>query len=259
MQSQLLNTLILSLIVAISFSIVSFIVSLALRRSDIADTFWGLGFITILVATFIANRNYQLNNIILNSLIMLWGIRLSLHIFSRNLNKVEDARYVEMKKNWGKNFYLLSYLKIFLLQSMLMLIISVPIIISNSVNSYINFTSFLGIVIWIIGFLFESLGDKQLKDFLNNKENKGKIMTTGLWKYTRHPNYFGEVTMWWGIFIISINSGYWWLGFLGPLTISFLILKVSGIPMAEKHFEGKNEWEEYKNKTSAFLPMIPKN
>lgn len=259
MENQLLQTLIICFIAALSFSIICFIISLALKRSDIADTFWGIGFIIIVISSFFVNHNLQLSNLVINTLVILWGTRLSYHIFSRNLKKDEDIRYIEMQKNWGKNFYIMSYLQIFLLQSILMYIISLPIIIVNSTNGSTNYLIFLGIIIWILGFFFESVGDKQLKDFIKNPDNKGKIMTSGLWRYTRHPNYFGEVTMWWGIFLISINYGYWWLGMVGPVTISFLILKVSGIPMTEKHFEGKPGWEEYKNKTSAFLPMVPKN
>lgn len=258
MGNQLLQTLVICLISALSFSIICFIISLILKRSDIADTFWGIGFIIIVISSFFTNRNLQLSNLIINTLVILWGVRLSYHIFSRNLKKEEDIRYIEMKKSWGKNFYIMSYLQIFLLQSLLMYIIALPIIISNSNIGNINFVTFLGFIVWLLGFIFESVGDWQLKNFIKKPENKGKIMTFGLWKYTRHPNYFGEVTMWWGIFLISINSGNWWLGILGPTTISFLILRVSGIPMTEKHFEGKLGWEEYKNKTSAFLPMIPK-
>jgi steroid 5-alpha reductase family enzyme len=114
------------------------------------------------------------------------------------------------------------------------------------------------VCVWVIGFFFESVGDAQLSRFIKDPANKGKLMQSGLWKYTRHPNYFGEVTQWWGLWIIALSVSYGWLGIIGPLTITTLILKVSGIPLLEKSMEGNPEFQEYKKRTSVFFPLPPK-
>lgn len=136
-----------------------------------------------------------------------------------------------------------------------MLLIVSPVLFINSLPlGYASILLPIGFVVWMIGFTFESVGDKQLKEFIANPENKGKIMDQGLWAYSRHPNYFGEVTQWWGLFIIALSVPFGIWSIIGPLTITFLILKVSGVPMLEKSFVGKPGWEEYKKKTSVFIP-----
>jgi steroid 5-alpha reductase family enzyme len=111
----------------------------------------------------------------------------------------------------------------------------------------------VGVLVWLVGFYFEAVGDWQLKKFIKNPENKGKIMQSGLWAYSRHPNYFGEVTMWWGIWLLNFSQNWWTV--VGPMTITFLILKVSGVPLLEKKYEGNKEFEDYKKRTSIFLPL----
>jgi steroid 5-alpha reductase family enzyme len=137
-----------------------------------------------------------------------------------------------------------------------MLVVSPVLFINTSAVSEITYYLYAGIIIWLTGFIFESLGDAQLKKFIQNPENRGKIMDKGLWAYTRHPNYFGEVTQWWGLYVIALSVPYGMWSIIGPLTITFLILKVSGIPMLEKSFIGRPGWEEYKAKTSGFIPWF---
>jgi steroid 5-alpha reductase family enzyme len=127
--------------------------------------------------------------------------------------------------------------------------------ILGSKNS-LEWFNFIGIIVWLIGFYFEATADKQLKEFIKNPKNKGKIMQSGLWAYSRHPNYFGEVTMWWGIWLLNLNPNWWTI--LGPLTITFLILKVSGVPLLEKKYQGNSEFEDYKKRVSVFIPWKPK-
>jgi steroid 5-alpha reductase family enzyme len=148
---------------------------------------------------------------------------------------------------------------VFLLQGVFMLLITVPLVIANTYDAgQLGVLDAVGVLVWGVGFFFEALGDYQLTQFLRDPANRGKIMRYGLWKYTRHPNYFGEVTQWWGVFLVVLSVANGWMGIIGPLTISTLILKISGIPMLERPFEGKPEWEEYKKRTSVFFPMPPK-
>ena len=151
-----------------------------------------------------------------------------------------------------------------MLQGLLAVVIAAPVLVAHhdSNDSLLNeniWLTVIGSTVWWVGFLFESIGDWQLTKFIGNKKNKGKVMTTGLWKYTRHPNYFGEVTMWWGLWLIvaPLNGGI--TAIISPLTITFLLLKVSGIPMLEKKYEKKKAFQAYKKKTSAFFPLPPKS
>lgn len=235
-----------------------FIVSLIKKRNDVADIGWGIGFVIIsLISLFLSN--FYFINIVVFILVLIWAFRLSLYIYIRNRNKKEDYRYKEMSKSWGKYFYIISFLQVFLLQGLFMIMVSTPIIINVFHNKLFNIYFFvLGIIFWIIGFLFETISDIQLYNFTKDKNNKGRILKSGLWKYSRHPNYFGEVLLWWGIFFISFYYPYQLIGIIGPITITFLILKVSGIPLLEKKFEGIEEFEEYKKRTSVFFPMPEK-
>jgi steroid 5-alpha reductase family enzyme len=153
-----------------------------------------------------------------------------------------------------------AYLKVFMLQGLLMLLVATPIIWVNlHPVSEFGVLGALGLLVWVSGFLFESIADYQLARFKQDPRNRGQIIQTGLWAYSRHPNYFGEVLLWWGIGLLALSSPYGWVGLLGPATITFLILKVSGVPMLEKHMEGKASFREYQRRVSFFLPLPPKS
>jgi steroid 5-alpha reductase family enzyme len=230
-----------------------FAISIIIKRNDVADFAWGLGFVALAWLSFILSP-FSWLGIISNLLITIWGLRLAFHIFQRLKNKPEDPRYANWRKTW-KHFYLQSFFQVFFIQGGLLYLISVSVIfINNQAINTISYFSILGICIWILGFYFEAIADWQLKQFIRNPSNKGKIMQSGLWRYSRHPNYFGEVTMWWGIFIIAIsNHGFWTI--ISPLTITVLILFVSGIPLLEKKYQGNLEFEKYKKTTSIFIPL----
>lgn len=145
-----------------------------------------------------------------------------------------------------------------MLQVVLMLIIAYPIIMNNATTKgSLGVLEIIGLAIWIVGFIFEALGDKQLKDFISDKKNKGHIMKNGLWKYIRHPNYFGEATMWWGIFIISLTSESGIVGIISLIVITLLLLYVSVVPMLEKHYKDNKEFQAYAKYTSIFIPLVP--
>tara|TARA_B100000745_G_scaffold300509_1_gene254832 strand:- start:4466 stop:5239 length:774 start_codon:yes stop_codon:yes gene_type:complete len=233
-----------------------FLLSLLLKRNDLADIAWGPGiFLVGLVGFFFSEEGISL---LLTILMGIWAFRLALRIALRNLKKKEDRRYKELAASWGKWFLLRSYLQVFLLQGMLMIFVGYPALHVAAFGSEMSVLVYLGLAVWLIGFFFEAVGDYQLDQFLGNPENKGKIMRYGLWKYTRHPNYFGEVTQWWGIFLMIILAPWGIAAIVSPLMITYLILFVSGIPMLERAFLGNTEFEEYKKRTSAFFPWFVK-
>jgi len=236
-----------------------FLLSIFLKRHDIADIAWGMGFSVVTVFLLLTNeRNVHLW--IITILTILWGLRLSIHITIRNHQKKEDFRYLSWRKSWGKYFFVRSYLQVFLLQGLFMLLISSSAIIASLPNSQgLHGIAVIGITLWCIGFFFESVGDYQLMKFKSYPGNHGLIMKTGLWRYTRHPNYFGEVIQWWGLFMTVVTLPYGIIAIISPLTITFLILGVSGVPMLEKKYIGNKEFEEYKKTTSPFFPWFTKS
>jgi steroid 5-alpha reductase family enzyme len=236
-----------------------FFVSIIIKRNDIADIAWGLGYILLAVYYWMTTE-ISTRAIILYILIFIWGIRLAIHIFKRNKGKSEDFRYLNWRKQWGNFFFIRSYFQVYLLQGFLLLLIVCPLtIVSAYSQSEPNVLDYLGILIWLIGFYFEAIGDEQLFQFTKNPANKGKIIQHGLWKYSRHPNYFGEVTMWWGIFLVAFNSYNGIYALISPVSITLLILFVSGLPMLEKKYESNPDYQAYKKSTSKFFPWPPKN
>lgn len=196
-------------------------------------------------------------------LVTLWGLRLGLRILRKNWKKPEDFRYHAWRESWTKRgmlyFFLRSLGQIYVLQGLVILVVSLPILITFSqVQAPMALINWIGLVVWGIGFFFEVVGDWQLDRFIRNQENAGKIMTQGLWHFTRHPNYFGEATMWWGIFLLVLGLPLSGVAIFSPILITFLLLRVSGIPMLEQRFAGRSDWEIYKKETSAFLPWFPK-
>lgn len=239
-----------------------FVVAVLRQRNDIVDTMWGIGFVLIAWGSLYLSWHgllASLSGLLVAIMVTIWGVRLALHIYLRNRNRPEDYRYAAWRASWGRWFLLRSFFQIFMLQGALMLLISTPVVYLISIGSVPVLFLLPGVVIWAVGFFFESVGDAQLKRFISAPENKGQIMQSGLWRYTRHPNYFGEVTQWWGIWLMACAAPSGYLTIIGPLTISILILKVSGIPMLEKKYEGNPAFEAYKQRTSAFFPLPPRN
>jgi len=240
------------------YASVWFIISLRIKRNDIADIAWGLGFVAIVFFLYFT-QTPTLQSVIVYILTIIWGMRLAIHIGLRSKGKPEDFRYKKWREEWGKYFLLRSYLQVYLLQGFFMWLISLPIIVvSMSKNQAISPFVLAGSIIWLIGFAFESIGDYQLMLFIKRKQNKSDILQTGLWKYTRHPNYFGEVLVWWGIFIIVLPLQYGLWTMISPIIISYLLLYVSGIPMLESKYAHNLAFQDYKKRTSAFFPMLPK-
>ena len=233
-----------------------YVISLGLKRSDIADVAWGLGFCSISIYSFFRYDSHLVANLVY-LLVSIWGVRLTLYIFLRNKGKKEDFRYNNWRKEWGKNFIWRSYLQVFILQGIFLYIIALPILfITQEPNSGLSFWSILGSIVWIIGFAFQSIADAQMAKFRKNKPKGETIIQTGLWKYSRHPNYFGEVLMWWGIFVIIIPFSGSLYYIVSPLMITLLIRYVSGVPMLEEKYKDNKAFQEYKKKVPPLFPKI---
>jgi len=242
------------------FFTVLFIIGQLLKNNSIVDIGWGTGFILVAFFTLLMTKSFGIKNWVLVLLVFLWGFRLAYHVAKRNIGKPEDRRYVEMRLKWGPRFPLFkAFINVYMVQFIMMFVISLSItFINRSMHSTLLGIDLIGIFIWLIGYFFEVVGDSQLANHLRKPENKGKLMTTGLWKYTRHPNYFGEATMWWGIFILAITTSQGWIAIISPLTITTLLLFVSGVPLLEKKYKDRPDWIEYKKKTSIFVPWFSK-
>lgn len=229
------------------------------KNNGLVDIAWGLGFIVLALFSFFKTHYYTQRHYVVTILIIVWGLRLSFHIWYKNRNKGEDPRYALWRKKWGDYVIIRSFFQVFMLQGVVMVLVAQPIVLINSsFEGGLRLIDILGIIVWSVGFVFEVVGDYQLLQFLKNPENNGKILTTGLWRYTRHPNYFGEATMWWGIFLIALSVPHGWTAIMSPATITFLLLYVSGVPLAESPLWSNPDFKKYAKKTSVFLPWFPK-
>lgn len=238
-----------------------FAVAMHLKRLDVVDIAWGGAFIVAALTSYLLGGEQAGTQALATGLVFVWGLRLGLSILRRFYgSKKEDERYTDLRKQWKGNLYVNSYIRIFLVQGVLATIVALSVIVINlSEPQAIGVLALVGLLVWFVGFYYESVGDEQLRRHLSNPANKGKIMTNGLWRYTRHPNYFGESVQWWGIWLISLSVPWGWATIIAPLTITYLLLFVSGVPLTEKRFEGRTGWESYKKRTSVFVPLPPKN
>jgi steroid 5-alpha reductase family enzyme len=251
----------LNLTAVILMMILGWFLSLILKNVTVVDSLWGLGFVLIAWLTFFLTDGFLGRRLLIALMVTVWGLRLSIYLSRRNWGKGEDPRYGSWREKSGKNFWIVSLFKVFLLQSVFLWAISISIQYGMAAKTpeIITWLDSFGFILWMVGFIFEAVGDWQLAAFKSNPANKGNVMDRGLWAYTRHPNYFGECLMWWGIFLIAFsapNSGW---TVLSPLIITVVLLKMTGIPLTEKtmvtHRPG---YKEYIQRTNAFIPWFPK-
>jgi len=237
--------------------------SVYLKDVSIVDAFWGCGFVILAIYYFFTTPSSELHprKILVLVLVGIWGLRLSLYLLIRNWGKPEDFRYQKFRNDYGANrYWWFSFFQVFLLQGILLWIISAPLLSTQyfSSSNPLNYFDYLAIMVWGIGFLFETLGDDQLSKFKSNPANKNKVLNTGLWKYTRHPNYFGDAAIWWSFGLFSIASGSY-LPLISCLIMNVLLLKVSGVVLLERTLtNSKPRYKEYMDKTPAFFPWFPK-
>ncbi len=255
----------INITVLLVFFITFFIIAQIKKNNGLADMAWGLGFVVVAITSMIYTQNYTVLGITLTTLVTIWGLRLFFYIGIRNWNKPEDYRYVAMRKRWEPHVVIKAFIYVFMLQMSFLYIIAAPIQMTHFIANEVSGLGFIpyviGLIIWIIGFIFEALGDAQLKAFKSDPKNKGLLMTKGLWSYTRHPNYFGESAMWFGIWIISLASLNLLsiIGVIGPLFITYLLLYVSGVPLLENKYKDREDFKAYAKRTSKFFPLPPKN
>ncbi len=243
------------LLVAVYF-FMFFLAGTLIKNNSIVDFGWGMGFVCISLYTLVRTGAFTLINILAVVLVLLWGVRLFYHILKRNIGKPEDFRYANWRKEWGKWVVLRSFFQVYMLQGLFMLVIAFPLVLLIASEEAVNvFLAATGTLVWIVGYYFEVVGDAQLKAFKANPDNKGKLMTQGLWAYTRHPNYFGEAVMWWGIAIIALSKGTSPIVLLSPVVITFLLRFVSGVPMLEKAMKDRPGYDAYCQRTNVFIPM----
>lgn len=254
----MLETFIFSAGIVVLYMFVWFLISVVAKRNDVVDLAWGPGFLVIAITTMLYSHNYSQKAILISGLVAVWATRLFVHIWPRLRTKTEDFRYATWRKQWGKSVYFRSFFQIFILQGLLMILVAAGIVVNSHNSSLITWYNVLGIVIWTTGFMIETISDRQLASFLAKPTNQSRIMTSGLWHYSRHPNYFGEILQWWGLFLIVLPSTFWYVALLSPLTITFLIVFVSGIPLLEKKFATKPGYAEYANRTSVLVPLPPR-
>ena len=251
----------LSLIVIQVMMALLWLVSVRLKNVSIVDPFWGLGFVVATLLYFMKGEGLEARKILALIMVAIWGLRLSIYLMWRNSGKGEDFRYMQFRKNYGeKRYWWISYFQVFLLQGFLMWLISAPLLAAQFYGSGINlgWLDFVGIILWLIGITFEAGGDFQLAWFKSNPENKGKVLNSGFWHYTRHPNYFGDAAVWWGYACICMAAGSF-IPVMGSILMTVLIIKVSGVALLEKTLkETKPQYADYVRKTSAFIPWFPK-
>ena len=252
-----------ALLVILGYFIVFFIVATIIKNNSIVDIGWGLGFVLVAwILFFIGDPGIlTIEKIILNIMVSFWGLRLFYHILKRNAYQEEDFRYKKWREEWGKWVVLRAFFQIFILQGIFMYVVGIGVFYFNMIDvdtSLSVLILILGIIIWLMGYLFEVFGDKQLKDHIANKNKKQKLMTKGLWQYTRHPNYFGEALLWWGIFVFVLGVDSPFALIISPIVITFLLRFVSGVPMLEKKMRENEGWEKYAHETNAFIPWFPK-
>ena len=250
-----------NLVALLTMMFIGWLISIIARNVTIVDTLWGLGFVLVAWITFFFGEGYALRKGLMAVLATLWGLRLAGHLTWRNWGAGEDPRYGSWRKASGNRFWIVSLFKVFILQAVFLWVISLALQIGQMapIPDHFSGLDYLGLSVWLLGFFFESVSDFQLSRFKADPENKGKVMDQGLWRYSRHPNYFGESLIWWGIFLIALATPNSWWTVISPLVITAVLLKMTGIPLMEKSIaNGRPGYKDYIKHTNAFIPWFPR-
>jgi steroid 5-alpha reductase family enzyme len=247
----------LGLLAAVAFA--TWLLSIPLRNVAIVDSLWSVMFILagFTYATWLAEPGPR--TVLVLALVSLWGLQLAGYITWRNRGHGEDRRYQAIRARNEPNFALKSLYLVFLFQALLAWVISVPLLGAIASPAPVGWLDWAGVALWAVGFFFETVGDWQLARFKADPANAGKVMDGGLWRYTRHPNYFGDFCVWWGFYLIALSAGAWW-SVVGPLIMSVLLMRVSGVALLEKDIgERRPKYADYVRRTNAFFPGLPRS
>lgn len=244
--------MLLALYITLGYFVLFFIVATIIKNNSIVDIGWGFGYVLTSWILFFIFGNYSITSIIVNTMVSLWGLRLFYYILRRNLFEAEDFRYANWRKAWGKWVVPRAFLQVFMLQGIFQYMIGSVSFYLNVNDISLQLASLIGVLIWTIGYYFQVKGDKELKDHIAKKT--GTLLTTGLWSKTRHPNYFGESFMWWGIYIFGLLNGVPWYLIISPLTITIVLYFIS-TPLLEEKMSKKEGWEPYAKETPMFFPF----
>ena len=237
------------------------LVSLRGANVNVVDSLWGIGFVVIAWITYFSTSSFTYRALLLAILTTIWGLRLSIYLTRRNRGKGEDSRYGSWRRQYGDRFWIVSLFNVFLIQACFLWVIALALQYGQlaSTPDRLTWLDVGGLLVWLVGFGFEAIGDRQLARFKLDPRNRGKVMNRGLWAYTRHPNYFGEMLIWWGIFIIVLSTpGSFWT-IISPILITITLIKITGVALTEKIIlENKSKYADYIASTSAFIPWFPK-
>lgn len=241
--------------------ILVWLLSLRMRNAGIVDVFWGPGLVLVALVAFALGDGYMPRRVLVLALAVVWGLRLGLHLGLRNIGKPEDFRYARMRERSGERFGIESLVKVFAVQAVAMWVVSLPLQYAqmSGTPDRLTWRDALGVPLWVLGFAFEALGDAQLRRFKADPASAGEVMDRGLWRYTRHPNYFGDATLWWGFFVIALNSPDGWWTIASPILMTFVLARITGVPILERHMmRTRPGYEEYARRTSALFPLPPR-
>jgi steroid 5-alpha reductase family enzyme len=229
------------------------------KRNDVVNVAWGLGFIFIAWANLVLFQNFSIQNLLISLFVTVWGGRLSLHLGQRFFNEPEDFRFALLRKKWGKLFYIRSYFQIYMLHGVALILVALPILGTQTHGFYsLYWWNYIGVLLWLIGMFFQTVGDYQLQRFKKYRKTKNAVLNSGLWKYSRHPNYFGEVLLWWGIFLLALPVQNPLILLISPIVVTFFVIGFSGMPKMKKRWRFHKVYQKYAQKTSAFFPLPPR-
>lgn len=243
-----------ALFVILAVAVVAWLFSMVKRDVSFVDSLWSLFFLIAAGVFALAVQSLSARGLLVISLVTIWSLRLSIYITARNWGQAEDYRYQTIRANNEPGFAFKSLYIVFGLQGLLAWLIALPLLPAITSSAELHLLDAVAISLWLVGFVFEAGGDFQLSKFKRNPQNKGRVLDTGLWRYTRHPNYFGDFCVWWAYYLFAVSAGGWW-SIASPLLMSLLLLKVSGVAMLEKTItERRPEYAEYIRRTNAFFP-----
>jgi steroid 5-alpha reductase family enzyme len=251
-------TMALSAGAVLALLLLAWLVSLRLRDVSIVDVAWGLGFVAVAWVAFATGEGDGARRTLLAVLVTVWGLRLAGYIGARKLRHPgEDPRYGAWRARWGDRFWIVSLFNVFLLQAVLVWVVSLPVQAASAQEGGLGALDALGVALWAVGVFFEGVGDAQLARFKADPSHRGTVMDRGLWRYTRHPNYFGDFCVWWGIGLIALSAGAWW-SLAGPAVVTLLLTRVSGKDHLERSMASRPGYAAYVERTSGFVPRPPR-